>query len=73
METITEAAAKRLGYKSISTDVNPKREPEIMASMERDLGPTGAVWIAGDNGRLQAARPVRDICQGEEELITDNQ
>ena len=56
MTTMTLAAAKATGYRSITEDICPTKEKEIMRSMERSLGRTGAIWIAQENGKVQAGR-----------------
>jgi hypothetical protein len=67
MDIISEKIAAEAGYRSVTTDVNPKTEKEILTSMDRTMGPTGAVWIRQANGHLQAGRKRAEIRQGDGE------
>lgn len=57
MKVITQFEAAQGGYRAVTTDVHPRREEAIKASIESTLGrDPDAVWIKQDNGELQAAR-----------------
>lgn len=56
MKIITESEAEILGYRSITTDVDPRKEADIFMSIESTLNHDNAVWIKQKNGMVQAAR-----------------
>jgi len=71
MKRLTKAQADAAGYRSITTDIFPKRRTEahIVASIEESMRGADAVWIESVDGTLQAARKSSELILTRE-LIT---
>ena len=51
MKTLSEEAARKLGYKAVTVPICPNREAHIVASIETTLGRCNSAWVIVDGGR----------------------
>jgi hypothetical protein len=66
MKVLSQEAATALGYKSITIEMHPRKDKEIIHSMEETLRSCDAVWMRDERtGCVQAARKKNQLAATE--------